>query len=255
MPDFRYRQPFKSHWPHRFLGTIFLSGQVVVHILKGKIHRRNLLEQMMLVGPGSLMPVVPISFFAGMIFTIQTARTLNNYGALNLLGGAFSLAFCRELAPLLTAGLITGHIGSAFAAEIGEMRVTDQIDAMYMLQTDPVDYLVTPRVIACCTLLPILTIFAVVTGLAGGVFAASHFYNISPSIFLESARIFLKPWDLVMVIGDSLIFGLIISVTGCSWGLTTRGGAKGVSQSTTAAVVNGWIFIFFVYFCLSIISV
>ncbi len=171
------------------------------------------------------------------------------------MGGAFALSFCRELAPLLTAGLITGHIGSAFAAEIGEMRVTEQLDAMYMLKTDPVDYLVTPRVIACCLLLPILTLFAIAAGIGGGTFAIAHFYDIPPEEFLESMRTFLKLNDLLRVLGLAFLFGLIISVTGCSWGLTTWGGAKGVSQSTTAAVVNGWIFVFTAYFCLAVLAI
>jgi ABC-type transport system involved in resistance to organic solvents, permease component len=132
---------------------------VLLRILSGKIDRRKIMEHLVTVGLDSLRAVLLIAFFAGMIFTIQSARELIRFGAVGAVGGAFALAFCRELAPVLTAGVVAGQVGSAFAAEIGEMQVTEQIDALYMLRTNPVDYLVVPRVIACCVMLPILTYF------------------------------------------------------------------------------------------------
>jgi phospholipid/cholesterol/gamma-HCH transport system permease protein len=194
-----------------------------------------------------------VNGFAGMIFTIQTARELIRFDAVSTVGGAFALAFCRELAPILTASIIAGQVGSAFAAEIGEMRVTEQIDALHILKTDPIDYLVLPRVIACSLMLPILTIIGLVVGIAGGVFAAGQFYQILPEVFLESVRNFLVIPDVLIVFLKGLIFGLLIAVIGCSWGITTVGGAKQVGESATAAVVTTWVSIFIVDFFLSLL--
>ncbi|MBD2353909.1 ABC transporter permease [Tolypothrix sp. FACHB-123] len=237
----------------RCFSVMFLLGQVLLRLLQGKTYHHKIIEHMVTAGPASLSPVLLVSGFAGMIFTIQTARELVQFGALNAVGGAFALAFCRELAPILSASIIAGQVGSAFAAEIGAMRVTDQIDALHMLRTDPIDYLVLPRVIACCLMTPLLTIFGLVTGIMGGIFAASQFYQITPEVFLESVRSFLEPLDLWIVLLKGFIFGAIVAVNGCSWGLTTRGGAKEVGESATTAVVTTWVAIFMMDFFLSLV--
>ncbi|MEG4443583.1 MlaE family lipid ABC transporter permease subunit [Microcoleus sp. AT9_B5] len=251
--DRHFDETFNNRWFQRFLVTLFLGGQVLLRILIGKIDRRQIMEHLVTVGLDSLRSVLLIALFAGMIFTIQSGRELVRFGAVGAMGGAFAVAFCGELAPLLTAGVVAGQVGSAFAAEIGEMQVTEQIDALYMLRTNPVDYLVVPRVIACCIMLPILTIFAVAVGILGGLFVAVNFYNLEPSVFLESVRTFLGPGDLVTVVIKSFIFGLIISLVGCGWGLTTVGGGKGVGQAATAAVVTSWVLIFVADFFLSLL--
>ncbi|MBD0343993.1 MAG: ABC transporter permease, partial [Coleofasciculus sp. Co-bin14] len=137
-------------WTQRLLAAVFLAGQVVLHLLAGKIHRRNTLDQMAAVGPESLSIALLTAAFVGAVFTVQVAREFINFGATTAVGGVLALALTRELAPVLTAVVLAGRVGSAFAAEIGTMRVTEQIDALYMLKTDPIDYLVIPRVIACC---------------------------------------------------------------------------------------------------------
>ncbi len=240
-------------WIFRCLATVLLFGQISLHILQGKTYYRKILEHTVKAGPGSLSPVLLVSGFAGMIFTIQTARELVRFGAVETVGGAFALAFCRELAPILTASIIAGQVGSAFAAEIGAMRVTEQIDALYMLKTDPIDYLVLPRVIACCLMMPLMMIFAVVIGISGGVFAAWQFYQVQPETFLESVRNFLAPSDILIILLKGLIFGLIVAVNGCSWGMTTRGGAKEVGESATTAVVTTWVAIFIMDFVLALL--
>jgi phospholipid/cholesterol/gamma-HCH transport system permease protein len=237
----------------RCLATVLLFGQISLHILQGKAYYRKVLEHTVKAGPGSLMPVLLVSGFAGMIFTIQTARELVRFGAVETVGGAFALAFCRELAPILTASIIAGQVGSAYAAEIGAMRVTEQIDALYMLKTDPIDYLVLPRVIACCLMMPLMMIFAVVMGITGGAFAASYFYQVQPETFLESVRDFLETSDILIILLKGLIFGLIVAVNGCSWGLTTQGGAKEVGESATTAVVTTWVAIFIMDFVLALL--
>ncbi len=228
-------------------------GQVLLRLLKGRFHRRNLMEHLATVGPGSLRAVLLINFFAGMIFTVQTARELSRYGATESVGGAFGLAFCRELAPVLTAGIVAGQVGAAFAAELGTMRVTEQIDALQMMRTDPVDYLVTPRVVATVAMLPLLTVFAIAVGIFGGTSVAFLAYGQSPSIFLESVRHLLELRDLLAVVLKSMVFALIIATVGCSFGLTTTGGARGVGASATAAAVAIWIGIFIADFLMSVV--
>lgn len=238
-------------WGQRLLAAIFLGGQVLVHLLKGKIHRRNTLEQMAAVGPDSLFIALLTAIFVGAVFTIQVAREFITFGAGNLVGGVLSVALTRELSPVLTAVILAGRVGSAFAAEIGTMRVTEQIDALLMLKTDPIDYLVIPRVIACFLMMPVLTLLSLVTGMLGGLVIATNIYNLSDTQFLDSARNFLGTWDIVSAMIKACCFGVLIAVIGCSWGLTTTGGAKGVGQSTTTAVVTALLIIFVSNFFLS----
>lgn len=233
------------------LAAILLGGQVLIHLLNGKIHRRNTLDQMAAVGPESLLIALVTAAFVGMVFTVQVAREFINLGAGTAVGGVLALALCRELAPVLTAVVLAGRVGSAFAAEIGTMRVTEQIDALLMLRTDPIDYLVIPRVIACCLMLPILTIMCLVTGMMGGLLIATNLYGISPSVFLNSVRNFLDIWDICSTAIKAFCFGALIAIIGCSWGLTTTGGAKGVGQSTTTAVVTSLLAIFVANFFLT----
>ena len=238
-------------WLERIVSALFLLGQVIVHILKGRINRQNTLEQMSIVGPDSLGIALITAAFVGAVFTIQVAREFLNFGAVQAIGGVLALALSRELAPVLTAVVIAARVGSAFAAEIGTMKVTEQIDALYILKSDPIDYLVIPRVIACCVMLPILTMISLVMGAIGGIFVADTIYNISQTTFIESIQSFVQIWDLVSATIKAVIFGALIAIIGCNWGLTTTGGAKGVGQSTTTAVVMALIAIFIANFFLS----
>ncbi|BAY96362.1 hypothetical protein NIES37_02940 [Tolypothrix tenuis PCC 7101] len=203
------------------------------------------------VGPDSLFIALLTAIFVGAVFTIQVAREFINFGAGNFVGGVLAVALTRELSPVLTAVILAGRVGSAFAAEIGTMRVTEQIDALLMLRTDPIDYLVIPRVLACCIMLPILTLLSLVTGLLGGMLIATNLYGIADTVFLDSARNLLGLWDILSAMIKAFCFGILIAVIGCSWGLTTTGGAKGVGQSTTTAVVTALLIIFVSNFFLS----
>ncbi|MCM1982103.1 MlaE family lipid ABC transporter permease subunit [Lyngbya confervoides BDU141951] len=230
---------------------MLLGGQVLLHLLMGKIHWRNTREQMAVVGPESLLVVLLTATFVGMVFTIQVSREFITFGLVQAVGGVLAIALTRELGPVLTAVIVTGRVCSAFAAEIGTMRVTEQIDALQMLDTDPVDYLVVPRVIACGVMLPVLTIFALVAGIGGGMIVAQTLYSLPNKIFLDSVQNFLSLWDLYSTLVKAFVFGILIAIIGSSWGLTTTGGAKGVGQSTTAAVVTSLLAIFVSNFFLS----
>ena len=126
------KQDLQPSWIVRCLTAVLLLGQTWLHFIQGKTHYRRILEHMVTVGPSSMYPVLLVNLFAGMIFTIQTARELARFDAVNAVGGAFALAFCRELAPILTASILAGQVVSVFAAQLGAMQVTEQIDALYM---------------------------------------------------------------------------------------------------------------------------
>jgi len=236
---------------YRPLAAILLGGQAIAHILAGNIHRRNTLEQMVNVGPASLTIAVMTAISVGFVFTIQVAREFINFGATSAVGGVLAIALARELSPVLTSVVVAGRVSSAFAAEIGTMQVTEQIDALYMLKTDPIDYLVIPRLVACCLMLPLLSLISLVAGIASGLFIAEAQYRIPQSVFLSSVQSFMTPWDVCSSVIKAFIFGVLISVIGCSWGLTTTGGAKGVGKSTTTAVVISLLSIFMTDFVLS----
>lgn len=243
--------PTLVNWFQRLLSAMFLGGQVLIHVISKPIHRRNTVEQMSAVGPESIIIALVTALFVAMVFTIQVTREFITFGAAEAIGGVLALTLSRELAPVLTAVVLAGRVGSAFAAEIGTMRVTEQIDALQMLKSDPVDYLVIPRVIACATMMPLLSVLAFITGMFGGLLVATNLYNISSNIFLSSARNFLTIWDLASALIKAIIFGILIAIIGSSWGLTTTGGAKGVGQSTTTAVVTSLLAIFVANFFLS----
>ncbi|WP_035987850.1 MlaE family lipid ABC transporter permease subunit [Leptolyngbya sp. KIOST-1] len=230
----------------------FLGGQVIMRILRSGINRPRTVEQMVTAGPMTLTPVLLTNVFAGMIFTIQTARELERFGAIHALGGAFAMAFCRELAPILTAAIMAGQVGTAYAAEIGCMKVTDQIDALKVLRTDPVDYLVVPRVVACCVMLPVLTVLGLVLGIVGGAGVAFLFYEMPTAQFLDSVRSLMVLNDLIAVVIKSVLFGAIVALAGCTWGLTTTC-SRSVGRAATSAVVSTWVGLFVVDFFLSLV--
>jgi phospholipid/cholesterol/gamma-HCH transport system permease protein len=237
----------------RALAPGLLAGQSFLRMLRGKWYGQQVLDQLSMVGPGALVAVLLVNGFAGMVFTIQTARELGRFGAIEAAGGVFALAFCREMSPVLTAGILAGKVGAAFTAELATMRVTEQIDVLQMLKTHPVDYLVLPRVVACVLMMPVLSMFTTVVGLAGGTVIAKALYQLPPEVFLDSVRRALTLGDLGAVLLKAMIFGVLIALIGCSWGLTTRGGAREVGESTTAAVVNMWVAVFAVDFLLSLV--
>lgn len=232
--------------------AFFLGGQVLMRILRGGINRQRTVEQMVAAGPQTLTPVLLTNLFAGMIFAIQTARELDRFGATYALGGAFAMAFCRELAPILTAAIMAGQVGTAYAAEIGCMKVTDQIDALKVLRTDPIDYLVVPRVVACCIMLPVLTVLGLSLGIAGGAGVALYFYDMPVGQFLDSVRSLMVLNDLFAVLIKSVLFGAIVALAGCTWGLTTTC-SRSVGRAATSAVVTTWVSLFVVDFFLSLL--
>ena len=189
------------------------------------------------LGVRSLGIVAVTSIFIGMVMTIQFAYGLQRFGGVDYIPRVIVLSFCRELGPTLTAVIVGGRIGSGMAAEVGAMNVTEQVDAIRALGGDPAKKLVLPRVAAAMIVMPFLSIFADTLGTIGAIFVGSVEYGIGPRLFLRSALESVWLADLFSGLAKTPIFGFIIAIVGCHFGLTTSGGTEGVGQSTTRTVV------------------
>ncbi|MCP4808134.1 MAG: ABC transporter permease [Proteobacteria bacterium] len=188
-------------------------------------------------GIGSWSIAVLTALFTGAVMAIQFAVGLEPYGASLYTGKLVSLAMFRELGPTLTAVLVGGRVGAGFAAEIGSMNVTEQVDAISALGADPVRKLVVPRVLACVIMLPLLTILADFVGCFGGMLITMQEVGITPRFFVEQVIDTIEIPDLFHGLAKSVFFGYVIAIIGCYIGLNTRGGTEGVGQSTTNTVV------------------
>ena len=207
---------------------------------------RETVNQMDLIGVGSLPIVLLTGFFTGGVLVLQVFPTLQSYSAQNEAGNAVATSLIRELGPVLSALMVSGRIGAAISAELGAMVVSQQIDAIRAFGTDPIRKLVTPRIIALIFMLPLLTVAADILGLIGGGLVANSLYNQDYNVFINSVRGGISTSDLVSGLIKPLFFGLIIGSVACHKGLTTTGGTVGVGRSTTNAVVIAsiWVIIF-----------
>ena len=221
----------------RLGSSVLIGGQAISALAKGRINLNDLFEQMLEAGPGSFLIVVITALAAGTVFNIQVAAELTRQGAGFSVGGILAVGLAREIAPLLTATLLTGKVATAYAAQLGTMQVTEQIDAITMLRTDPVQYLVVPRVLAMVIMAPVQCLLFFVVGIWSGQVSSTFLYSIPPSVFWNSVRTWMEPSDLPSMLVKALVFGLQIAVIACGWGLSTRGGPKKVGTSTTGAVV------------------
>jgi phospholipid/cholesterol/gamma-HCH transport system permease protein len=224
-------------WLRRLGTSCLIGGQAISAIAKGRIKPSDLVAEMMEAGPASFLIVVITSLAAGTVFNIQAVAELSKQGASSAVGGLLALGLAREIAPLLTATLLTGKVATAYAAQLGTMRVTEQIDAITMLRTDPVEYLVVPRVLAMVIMAPVQCLVFFWVGIWSGQISSSWLYNIPPSVFWNSVRTWMDTDDVPSMLIKAVVFGLQIAVIACGWGLTTRGGPKEVGTSTTGAVV------------------
>lgn len=225
--------------------SILLWG-VVRGLVRGPRYLDELMRQMDLIGVGSLPIVLLTGFFTGAVLVLQTFPTLQYYGIHSETGRSVSVSLIRELGPVLTALMVSGRIGSAISAELGSMVVSQQIDAMRALGTDPLKKLVTPRVIALIVMLPLLTVAADIFGILGGGVVASYIYDQDQNTFITSVRYGITSSDLIGGIIKPFFFGLVIGGISCHKGLSTTGGTVGVGQSTIQAVVISsiWVIIF-----------
>jgi len=211
---------------------------------------KRITAQMALVGLESLPIVLITLLFGGMVLGLHTARQFVRFGASQFVGGLVAVSVAREVAPTLTGIVVAARIGSAFAAELGSMRITNQVDALRALAANPVRYLVTPRLLASFVMLPVLTMFGNAMGLIGGGLVAIS-AGVSSQTFINSATNYLRTYDVTGGLIKTAIFGIIIAITSCYIGLNTEGGAAGVGRSTTSAVVWSIVLLYAANFVLS----
>ncbi len=224
-------------WLERLGTSLMIGGQAISAIARGRIGVQDLLQELFEAGPASLLIIMITGLAAGTVFNIQVAAELSSRGASMAVGGLLALGLTREIAPLLTATLLTGKVATAYAAQLGTMKVTEQIDAITMLRTDPVQYLVVPRLLAMVVMAPVQCLLFFWMAIWSGQISSTLLYSIPPNVFWNSVRLWLKPEDVPSMLFKALVFGLLIAILSCGWGLTTTGGPKEVGTSTTGAVV------------------
>ena len=243
-------------WIESFQEFLLLAGRAFLNLVRSPHYYDDVFLQMDIIGVGSLPIVVPTGFLSGAIIALQMSRALSTYGANSEVGPIVALTLVRELGPILTAINVAGRNASGMASELGSMKVTEQIDAMRALGTDPVQKLVTPRLIATAVMLPCLTVIADAIGwFAAYVISVPLLHLVSGGFFWTSSWQALVPNDLVQGLIKPFIFGIIISLVGCFYGMRTTGGTQGVGRATTEAVVFASIWIFFVTFLIDKIFV
>jgi phospholipid/cholesterol/gamma-HCH transport system permease protein len=232
-------------------GLTDLAMQTVQQLRKGPMERPLLMAQLDQIGTRSLSIVIITSAFIGMVLALQTAYALQDFGGKLFVGTIVSLSLVRELAPVLMSLMVGGRVGAGIAAELGTMKVTEQIDAMRALATNPVRKLVVPRVVACTLMFPLLTIVAIALGIGGGMLIAVTNLHLSANYYLRSVVEAVKYNDLASGISKTFFFGAGVALIACYNGLATSGGADGVGRSTTQTVVTGAITVLIMDFFLT----
>ena len=209
----------------------------------------HVFQQMAHLGVDSL-PIISLTLlFAGAVMTLQITDVLITYGAQSTVGGLMAVAMGRELGPILVGVVLAGRVGAAITAEIGTMKVTEQIDALRVMAVDPVGYLV--GVVACMIMVPILAFYGVVIGIAGGYFVATAIKGLAPSTYLDSIQMFSTISDFTLGLLKSSVFGAVIALVGAYKGMETKMGAEAVGFSTTSSVVTSIILVFVLNYFLS----
>ena len=216
---------------------ILLFVSVLAWMFRPPFKLRNIFKQMEFVGVKSIFVVVLTGTFTGMVMALQGYHGFRMFSAESLVGGTVALGMTRELGPVLTSLMVTARAGSAMAAELGTMRVTEQIDALYVMAANPVKHLIVPRVIAGVLMVPLLTVVSDFTGILGGYFVGVHILGINSGIFIKNITRLVDLNDIYNGLVKAACFGLILSLIGCYKGFNTYGGAEGVGRATTEAVV------------------
>jgi phospholipid/cholesterol/gamma-HCH transport system permease protein len=219
------------------------SGIAIGHMVRPPFYPRLIGRQMVQIGYYSLPVVGLTAVFTGMVLALQSYTGFQRFNAANAIATVVVLSVTRELAPVLTGLMVAGRIGAAMAAEIGTMRVTEQIDALTTLSTNPFKYLVAPRLIAGLVMLPCCVLVADVIGVFGGYLVAVYKLGFNPSMYLKNTFTYLEVIDVVSGLVKAGVFGFLIALMGCYHGYHSKGGAEGVGSATTNAVVTASILI------------
>ncbi len=225
-------------WLDGFGTTVQLTLQTVYWAIRPPYRFGEILSMMEFVGVQSLFIIVLTGTFTGMVLSLQTVHSLRFFQAETMVGGIVVVSLTREMSPVFTGLMVTARVGSAMAAELGNMRVTEQIDAITTMSVSPVQYLLVPRMVAAVLMMPLLSVIFTVVGTVGAYLVAVPLLNVDPGMFVEKIKQFTVPADLWMGIIKSFVFGFLISAISCRQGYFASGGARGVGLATTRAVVH-----------------
>lgn len=235
---------------HSVLSLFQMVGHLVLfsllalsHCLRPPFYPRALLRQMIEIGYYSLPVVGLTTLFAGMVLALQSYTGFSRFSAEGAIANVVVLSITRELGPVLAGLMVAGRIGASMAAELGTMRVTEQIDALSTLSTNPFKYLIAPRLIAGITMLPLLVLVGDIIGVMGGFLVSVYKLGFNPASYLQSTMEFVSFADVYSGLVKAAVFGFIITLMGCYFGYNSRGGAQGVGKATTNAVVSASILI------------
>jgi len=223
---------------------VVLAGRAFRNIFRKPHYIDDVILQMDTIGVGSLVVVVLVGLFSGVVMALQMSRALAQYGEVEKTGTLVAITLARELGPVLTAIMMAGRNSSGIASELGSMKVTEQIDAMRALGTDPIQKLVTPRLEATCFMLPLLTVIADFVGLFGGWVISVVKLHLTSRLYWNSAWQALEWNDVAQGLIKPLVFAVVVSLIGCFYGLRATGGTQGVGRATTQAMVAATIMIF-----------
>jgi phospholipid/cholesterol/gamma-HCH transport system permease protein len=233
-----------------FIGFLAATGRVVIFALTAiatafspPFYLRVILRQIVDIGYFSLPVVGLTAIFTGMVLSLQSYTGFSRFAAESAVATVVVLSVTRELGPVIAGLMVAGRVGAAMAAEIGTMRVTDQIDALTTLSTDPLRYLVLPRLLAGFITLPLLVVVADIIGVFGGYLVGIYKFGFNPEAYLTRTEQYLETSDVVSGLVKAAVFGFIVALMGCYHGYHSRGGAQGVGQATTYAVVSASILI------------
>lgn len=224
--------------------TILLFGRSLTWLVRPPFRIAQLFVAVEFIGAGSLFIAGLVGMFTGMAFTVSTIVGFRQFSAEGMVGGVVALALARELAPVLAAVVVTARAGSTMASELGNMRVTEQIDAITTMGVSPVQYLVVPRILATTVVLPMLALAFGIAGMFGAWLVAVVWQSIDPGVFFDRVHGLVKGEDIRMLLTKSAIFGLIVSTICCKRGFFASGGARGVGEATAKAVVSSIVAIF-----------
>lgn len=236
------------------LGILF--GKTVKGLFSRPWERKIFVEQLEAIGVQSLPVVSLTAAFGGLVFGLQTYVGFHRYigsGSEAYTGAIISLGLSKELIPILVGLMVAGRVGSSIAAEIGTMRITEQIDALVSLGADTTRYLVVPRTLACFLMLPLLTLYGDIIGMLGGYFYNVVIMGVNRTIYLKNTLLYLELWDILSGLIKAAVFGFMIAIIGCWQGLKTEAGAEGVGRATIRAVVLASITVLILNFFLSAI--
>jgi phospholipid/cholesterol/gamma-HCH transport system permease protein len=223
-----------------------LSGTAIASLFSSPRYWADIFTQMDSIGVGSMPIIILTGFFTGCVLALQSETALQSFGAVSMTGSLVSLSMVKELGPVLTGLMVSGRNASGIASELGSMKVTEQIDAMRALGTDPIRKLVAPRIVATVFMLFFLTIIADAFGIAGGAMVSITILGLNPTSYLHNSYRSLVHGDIVQGLTKPLFSGFIIATVGCYFGLKTTGGTQGVGRATTQAVVVSSVFIIIV---------